>query len=602
MLEARVVVLPGIAKMTTGFESSDDRRTSDSLAHVKRIDFDQPLLLKLGDRLPRVTCAYETFGELNADRTNAIVVCHAISGDSHVTRHHEGDLFGWWESLVGPGRAIDTNKFFVICPNILGSCRGTTGPGSMNPSTGKPYGKDFPIVTIEDMVDLQRMLIDHLQIERLAGVVGGSLGGHQAMTWATRYPDRVASCCVIATSPRLTSQALAFDVIGRNAIKTDPQFCDGMYYDQSAQPEVGLAIARMLGHITYLSADGMDEKFSVDRHHPRDIETFFEKEFSVGSYLAYQGHKFVERFDANSYLTLSMAMDLFDMGGSFVERVDAFRSSTCRWLVVAFSSDWLFPPRQSRQIVQTLNELNLPVTYALVPTNAGHDGFLIDSDIEQYEDLVRSTLAPAETVPIRAFPDRIDDFRILELIEQGESVLDLGCGDGHLLAQLSGRGHTKLRGVEIDLPSVIRAARQGLSVQQIDLDDGLLEFPDKSFDTVILSATMQSVKNIELLLDEMLRVGERCILNFANFAYRELRDMYSQQGKSPKAEGHYAYEWYNTPNRRFPSIIDVLDLLATMEAKVLRSVYLDTHTGRSISADDEDFNYLADTAILVISR
>lgn len=587
--------------MAIDFASSDDQRSSEPLAQLKAVRFDQPLKLKQGGELSSFTCAYETFGELNDDRSNAVLVCHAISGDSHVTRHSTDDQPGWWEKLVGPGRGIDTERYFVICPNVLGGCRGSTGPGSINPNTGQPFGQDFPVITVEDIVDAQVQLLDHLGIDRLAGVVGGSLGGHQAISWATRYPQRVAACCAIATSLRLTSQALAFDVIGRNAIKTDPNFHNGQYYEQAEQPNVGLAIARMLGHITYLSADGMDEKFEFDRHNPRDLDTLFENRFSVGSYLAYQGHKFVERFDANSYVTLSMAMDLVDFGATDVERQRTFDPADCRWLVVGFSSDWLFPVHQSRQIRTTLNALHRSVTYAEVPSKAGHDAFLIDEDIEQFADLVSATLDPTEPEAKNDPPTRIDDQRILELIEEDDSVLDLGCGNGNLLAALRTRGHRRICGIEVNLKAVVQAACRGLTVQHGDLNCGAIDFPDKSFDKVVLSATLQAVANIEVLLDEMLRIGERGILSFANFAYKELRDMYAREGKSPKAAGEYHYEWYNTPNRRFPSIIDVLDLLKDKGATVSQAIYLNTQTGKQIP-DTADFNYEADTAILVFHR
>ncbi|MEM6854255.1 MAG: homoserine O-acetyltransferase, partial [Planctomycetota bacterium] len=299
--------------------SSDDRRSGDRLKHLQKAVFAEALPLVLGGELPGVVCGYETWGTLNADASNAVLVCHAISGDSHAARHDDasgGDDPGWWDELIGPGAdyAIDTERFFVVCSNVLGGCRGTTGPGTINDETGGPYGADFPPITIADMVAVQTRLADHLGVTKWRAVVGGSLGGHQALTWATLHPERVQTCIAIATSPRLTSQALAFDVIARNAIQTDPHFHGGQYYGQPTQPDTGLAIARMLGHITYLSSEAMDAKFDPDRLRPRDITTEFEKRFSVGSYLAHQGEKFTQRFDANSYVTISMAMDLFDLG------------------------------------------------------------------------------------------------------------------------------------------------------------------------------------------------------------------------------------------------------------------------------------------------
>ncbi len=308
--------------MTThsGFESSDALRTAKPLRHVQQVTFGQPVQLEKGEILPRVTVAYETYGRLNAARDNAVLICHALSGDSHVARHDPADDAGWWDLIVGPGKPIDTERFFVVCPNVLGGCRGTCGPSDINPATGRPYGGDFPIITVGDIVDVQVRLVDHLGITKLLGVIGGSMGGHQVITWATRYPDRVAGAMALATSPRLTNQALAFDIVGRNAIIRDPNFNGGQYYESGTGPSVGLAVARMLAHITYLSPESMAEKFDADRLEPRRLQTEFENKFSVGSYLAYQGHRFVERFDANSYIALTMAMDLFDLGRDDAQR------------------------------------------------------------------------------------------------------------------------------------------------------------------------------------------------------------------------------------------------------------------------------------------
>ena len=312
---------------------------------------------------------------------NAVLICHAISGDSHVARHNDEDDPGWWDIVVGPGKPIDTDRFFVICPNLLGGCRGTTGPGSVNPATGKPYGRDFPTITVGDMVEVQRRLLDHLGVAPAAGrrgrldrrTPGADVGDALSRSRAQRD--------ALATSPRLTSQALAFDVVGRNAILRDPHYHGGQYYDEKHSPEVGLAIARMIGHITYLSREAMTEKFEADRLHPRDVAMEFEKTFSVGSYLGYQGAKFVERFDANSYIVLSMAMDLFDLGGTPGTLAAALRPAGCRWLVLSFSSDWLFPPDQSRDIVSALIANNAPVSYCNVQSDCGHDAFLLPNEI-----------------------------------------------------------------------------------------------------------------------------------------------------------------------------------------------------------------------------
>jgi homoserine O-acetyltransferase/O-succinyltransferase len=587
--------------MSDAFDSTDEQRDARPLRYLQQVTFPESMQLELGGELPSVVCAYETFGRLNAKKSNAVLICHAISGDSHVTRHDPADAPGWWESLVGPGQAIDTDQYYVICPNMLGGCRGSTGPGSIDPATGRRYGKDFPQITVTDMVDVQAMLADHLGIETFAAVVGGSLGGHLALVWATRYPQRVATCCAIATSPRMTAQSLAFDVIGRNAIQSDPHFNDGQYYGRSRQPDVGLAIARMLGHITYLSSEAMADKFDIDRHHPREIDTQFEKKFSVGSYLAYQGDKFTERFDANSYITLSLAMDLMDFGTSRAQLVDSFAAATCRWLVVSFSSDWLFPPNQSREIVAALTAQNRQVTYAEITTNAGHDAFLMASDVAKYGPLISAALDPPGPRPGDDPPPRLDDQRILEMIEPGDSVLDLGCGDGHLLAALRARGHGRLCGVEVKQASITATAKRGLPVLDYDLNQSLHGFADDSYDVVVLSATLPAIENLENLFDEMFRIGKRCVLSFANFGFRDLRRMFTEQGRAPKMEGEYKYDWFNTPNCRFPSIADVEDLLTIKQATVHKAIYLDTLAGKQIAPED-DPNLNADTAILVFSR
>jgi homoserine O-acetyltransferase len=591
--------------MTDTFDSTDSARSGSPLRHLKTVAFDGPFKMKLGGTLPGVTCAYETYGELNADASNAVLMCHAISGDSHVARHDDQDEPGWWDTLVGPGKAVDTDTHFVVCANVLGGCRGSTGPGSIDPETGKPYGPAFPDVTVEDMVHVQAKLLDHLGVTKLAGVIGGSLGGHQAMTWATCYPDRVGACCAIATSTRLTSQALAFDVVARNAIQSDPDFHAGQYYDKPTKPDTGLAIARMLGHITYLSSKGMADRFDIDRDSPRQIDTDFEAKFSVGSYLAHQGQRFVGRFDANSYVTLSMAMDLFDLGHTHKQRVEAFKAATCRWLIVSFSSDWLFLPLQSREVVAALTARDQTVTYTELHTQAGHDAFLVQEDVKRFGPLVRSVIQPPKeadgAVGVETQALSLIDQRIAELIKPGESVLDLGCGDGRLLSALRDRGAGRLCGVEVKEASIVATAKRGLPVLDYDLNKGLPEFCDNRFDVVVLSATLQAVGRIDVLFDEMLRVGRRCVVSFANFAYRELREMYAEHGRSPKATGQYHYDWYDTPNRRFPSIADVQDLLTAKGATIHQGIYFDTQSGKTI-AGDNDPNLNADTAVLVISR
>ncbi len=593
-------------------ESSDSARSARPLRHVQLLELDQPLDLERGGKLPSVTVAYETYGKLNAAADNAILVCHALSGDSHVARHNAEDDPGWWEIMVGPGKPVDTNRFFVVCPNLLGGCRGTTGPGSTNPTTGRPYGHQFPTITVGDMVEVQRRLLDKLGIQNLLAVVGGSLGGHQALTWAARFPQRLKGVVPLATSPRLTSQALAFDVVGRNAIRRDPDYHGGQYYGENRTPEVGLAIARMIGHITYLSTEAMKKKFDADRLRPRDVSTEFEKIFSVGSYLGHQGDRFVERFDANTYIALSMAMDLFDLGSTPERLAETFHGANCRWLLISFSSDWLFPPEQSREIVDALIANRIPVSYCNVKSACGHDAFLLPDDLPIFGEMVRAFLnnlagtrppAPTEEVksdrPTSIFHQhRLDYDRIVELTPPGASVLDLGCGSGVLLARLKQENHRHLMGVELDERQILTCVNRGLDVMHSDLNEGLGAFANGHFDFVVLSQTLQAVYDVEGVLTEMLRVGRKCIVSIPNFGYHRLREMLAKEGRAPKS-GVLRYEWYNTPNIRFFTIADFEDFCRAKKIHVQRRIALDTEARKEVF---DDPNQNADLAIFVISR
>lgn len=598
------------------FDSSDSVRHAKPLPYAHQMTFDTPFALERGGCLPSVTVAYETYGQLNDTRDNAVLVCHAISGDSHVARHTEEDDPGWWDIAVGPGKVIDTDRYFVICPNVLGGCRGTTGPNSPNPATGQAYGPDFPLITIGDIVNLQRQLVDHLGIERLRAVVGGSLGGHMALDWATRYPNRMAGTAAIATSPRLTSQALAFDVVGRNAILGDPEYQGGRYYEHGPGPRVGLAIARMLGHITYLSREAMMHKFDADRFRPRHVATQFETKFSVGSYLAYQGDRFGERFDANSYVTLSMAMDLFDLGGSHEALVQSLEKTLCRWLVVSYTSDWLFPPFQSRQLVDALLACNKQVSYCNVESSCGHDAFLLPNELATYGAMLAGFLANlggdySESVlhekgvyvskPTSIFhdPQRLDYHSIAELIPENWSVLDLGCGNGGLLSLLRERGHQRLVGVELDEQAVVNCVRRGLDVVQADLNQGLSTFADGQFDVVVLSQTLQTVIDVRTVIREMLRVGKRAIVSFPNLGYYKLRIQLAEHGRAPLVALGGGTHWYETANVRFLTIADFDEFCREQGITIHKHVCLDTETNRRIT---EDPNRYADLAIVVLSK
>ena len=339
------------------------------------------LILAGGQGLGPVTLAYETYGTLSPARDNAILVCHALSGDAHVAGYHspEDKTPGWWDVMIGPGRALDTNKYFVICSNIIGGCKGSTGPGSINPATGRPYALSFPVITMEDMVQAQRALVDHLGIEVLHAVLGGSMGGMQALQWAVSYPERVRLVLPIATTHCLSPQAIAFDEVGRQAIMADPDWMGGEYYGKSI-PFRGLSIARMIGHITYLSDQSMHQKFGRRLQDKAEYGYDFVTDFQVESYLHYKGDSFVKRFDANSYLYITKAMDYFDLTRAYGSLREAFAKTKAKYLVVSFSSDWLFPPYQSRELVTALRQNGADVVYTDIKTDYGHDAFLLEAE------------------------------------------------------------------------------------------------------------------------------------------------------------------------------------------------------------------------------
>ena len=355
----------------------------------QHVRFDAPFEVSNGRVLPGIDVVYETYGELNADHSNGILICHALSGDHHVAGYHseEDRKPGWWNEYVGPGKPIDSNRFFIVCMNNIGGCNGTTGPASINPDTGKPWGPDFPTVRCRDWMEGQRLLSDHLGIQQWAAIVGGSLGGMQAMRWALEYPDRLRHCVVIASAMKLTAQNIAFNETSRKAITSDPDFHDGRFLEHGSYPRHGLAIARMIGHITYLSGDAMGEKFGRELRSgsfERGIEP--ELQFQVESYLHHQGDAFSEKFDANTYLLMTRALDLYDLAREYDhDPVAAFRNARCEFFVVSFTSDWRFSPQRSREIVDALVAAEVPVTYAEINASQGHDAFLLP--VERYREV-----------------------------------------------------------------------------------------------------------------------------------------------------------------------------------------------------------------------
>ncbi len=359
------------------------RTDSVGIVERKTFTFAAPpggLPLECGDTLGPVTLAYETYGALDPDRSNAVLILHALTGDSHAAGYRRPDdpRPGWWDMMIGPGKAFDTNRYFVICPNCLGGCMGSTGPSSVDPATGRPYGLSFPMITIGDMVRAQKALVDHLGIEKLLAVAGGSMGGMQALEWVTAYPDAVRAAIPIATAAQLSAQGIAFNEVGRQAIMADPNWNGGDYYGGDP-PARGLAIARMIGHITYLSDESMRRKFGRRLQDRKELSYDFMTDFQVESYLHHQGSIFTERFDANSYLYITKAIDYFDltdMGSRTLE--DALSNVKASFLIIAFSSDWLYPARQNKEIADALRAHNLEVSYCVIDSPLGHDAFLLE--------------------------------------------------------------------------------------------------------------------------------------------------------------------------------------------------------------------------------
>lgn len=528
------------------------------------------LQLECGRTLGPVEVAYETYGKLSPARDNAVFVCHALTGDAHAAGYHEGAVPrpGWWDVMIGPGKPIDTNRYFVICANVLGGCRGTTGPSSTNLATNQPWGLDFPVVTIGDMVKVHKRLTEHLGIERLLAVVGGSMGGMQVLDWAVRYPRSVAAAIAIASTPRLSAQSIAFDAIGRTAILNDPKFAGGAYAEGDG-PAQGLAIARMIGHITYLSDAGMHEKFGRQLRHADRYRYDFSSEFSVETYLDHQGRTFVERFDANSYLYVTKAMDYFDLAAQHASLAEALKGVYARFLIVSFRSDWLFTPAQSRQLVDALLASEKHVTYCDIDSDYGHDAFLLEPErlgrlIRGHLDSVAWREQTGETRiggPVELLAPRVDSGprydhdRIEQWVEPDARVLDLGCGDGRLLERLWTTKQTRGVGIEVDEAEVLACADRGIPVIHGDLETELAKFPDGAFDVVVCSQTLQALANPDVVLREMLRVGRTCIVSFTNGAYWRRRLALLAGKVAPVARGA---EWHAGPATRPVSLADLL--------------------------------------------
>ncbi len=558
---------------------------------LRVVESDVPLLLECGKKLGPIDVAYETYGRLNQARDNVILICHALSGSAHAAGYHRPDdqKPGWWENMIGPGKGIDTNKYFVICSNVLGGCSGTTGPSSIDPQTGKPYGLSFPIITIADMVRVQKLLLDSLGIEHLLAVIGGSIGGMQVLQWSIAYPEMMDAAVPVATTTHLGAQSIAFDAVGRNAILADVNFANGLYRGKSV-PARGLAIARMIGHITYLSEEGMRQKFGRQLRTADKYSYDFNSEFSVETYLDYQGQTFVDRFDANSYLYITKASDYFDLTRDYGSLRQAFAGTQARFLVVSFSSDWLFTPAQSEAIVDALAANGRDVSFCNIRSSYGHDAFLLEHEtLGAFINCFLSATAHRRRIAVdgvcchrhappvgrhdQAHRARVDYQLVESLIEPDAKVLDIGCGDGELLARLRHDKRIDVRGIELEQDLVLRCVCRRLSIIQYDVERGLDSYADRSFDYAVLSQTVQTIRDPERVLKELLRIGRKVIVSFPNFAHWRARVQLMCLGKAP-VTSQLPFGWHDTPNIHCLSLKDFEEFCGRLGATIERRVPL----------------------------
>ena len=523
--------------------------------------------LEEGGSLAHLDVAWESCGLERPENDNVVFVCHALTGDAHVAGRyaHETESSGWWDGIVGPGKAIDTTRFRVICANVFGGCKGTTGPSSVNPATGRPYGSTFPRFTIGDTVEVYRALLRQLGVTHLAGLVGGSFGGIQVLEWLAAHPGEVDKAVMIASGAALNAQALAFDIVGRYAITLDPKWQGGDYYGSpDGGPDVGLAQARQVAHITYLSLDLLNRRFG---RKPQEtwlakgeawLETHaarFGTTFAIESYLNYQAKKFLARFDANSYLHITYALDTYDAAEKYGSLDEVCRRIDAKLLLVSISGDWLFSADQSRAIATGMLRAGKSVAYSHLDIKVGHDGFLTHA--KEVSRVLGGFLAPSrQTIPAEKSKKLAP---VLGMIPPGSRVLDIGCGTGTLLDILRREKQSSGAGVEIDNDRVAAAISRGLDVLCDDADDGLEMVPEGVFDVAVLSETLQTVKRPRELLVQILSKAKEAVVAFPNFASYAIRIHLACTGRLP-VSGALPFEWYDTPNIHCITLKDFRDL------------------------------------------
>jgi homoserine O-acetyltransferase len=546
--------------------------------------------LDSGATLGPFTLAYQTYGTLNAAKSNAILVCHALTGDQYAAeRHPLTGRPGWWSTLIGPGKPIDTDRYFVICPNVIGGCMGSSGPRELNPATGRAWGLDFPVITIADMVRAQALLLDALGIAQLFAVIGGSMGGMQALAWAAAYPERVFAAIPIATAARHSSQNIAFHEVGRQAIMADPEWDSGGYLGAGRNPSRGLAVARMAAHITYLSEAALHRKFGRNLQDRIAITYGFDADFQVESYLRHQGSTFVDRFDANSYLYITRAMDYFDLAAEHGGQLsNAFQASPVKFLVVSFTSDWLFPTAESRAVVRALTNASASVSFVEIETDKGHDAFLLDEPalfrtISGFLDGCAEQRGLPMSKPAASLPDReprrprrgirTDLKLIADMIRPGSRALDVGSGDGALLEYLVHEKNVDGKGLELDPDGVQLSLAHGLAVIQGDANTDLADYADGAFDYVILSKTLQAMREPRAVLEHLVRIGRHAIVSFENYGHWRTRLGLLLRGRAPVDPGR-PYRWWESPNIHPCTITDFIGLAHTMNIEIEEAVVL----------------------------